>query len=71
MPRLLPSLLILLLALGAMGCTTDAVKRSAYEAAYQKSCMDRTGVPDCDPEHHSYDDYQKARGELLKPGPGE
>jgi hypothetical protein len=43
------------------GCSSDAVKRGAYEAIYQKGCMDRSGTPDCDPEHKSYDQYKNDR----------
>jgi len=47
-------------------CTSEAVKRSTYEASYQKHCMDSTGAPNCDPEHKSYDEYKKDREEVLK-----
>lgn len=43
------------------GCSSDEVKRGAYEAIYQKGCMDRSGTPDCDPEHKSYDQYKNDR----------
>lgn len=33
------------------GCTGESVNRSAYETAYQKVCLARTGNPICDPEH--------------------
>ena len=48
-------------------CTSDQVKRSAYEAVYKKGCMDETGVPNCDPEHMTYDEYTKDRERLVKP----
>lgn len=52
----------------ASGCTTsDAARHAAYEAAYQKGCIDRTGTPHCDPEHESYDDYRKQREKLVTP----
>jgi hypothetical protein len=58
--------LAILLVLILPGCTSDAAKRSAYEALHQKWCMDRTGVPNCDPDHKSYDAYEKEREEVLK-----
>jgi hypothetical protein len=48
-------------------CSSDQVNRSAYEAVYQKSCMDQTGVPNCDPEHMTYDEYRKDREQVLEP----
>lgn len=54
----------LLLTLSA--CTSEAVKRGAYESIYQKQCMDRTGTPNCDPEHKGYDDYKKERETLSR-----
>jgi hypothetical protein len=58
----------MLLGVALCGCTTDAAKRSAYEALHQKGCMDRTGFPNCDPQHPSYDTYQKQREELQGGG---
>lgn len=57
---------VFLLALGLPACTSDAVKRGAYEALYQKDCMDRIGAPDCDPEHEGYDEYRKDREDALR-----
>jgi len=54
----------LLLALSA--CTSEAVKSSAYEALHQKGCIDRTGTPNCDPQHKGYDEYQKERNAVLQ-----
>lgn len=54
-----PLTLLLLLALSA--CSTEAAKRAAYEAAYQKSCLDRDGTTQCDASHLSYDEYRKQR----------
>jgi len=51
------------------GCTSDELKRSTYEALYQKQCMDRSGTPNCDPNHKSYDQYTKEREEALKQDP--
>ncbi len=43
-------------------CSSEAAKRAAYESAYQKSCIDRTGTTaNCDPGHKSYDEYRKQR----------
>jgi hypothetical protein len=55
-----------LLALAAAACTSESVKRSTYEALQQKQCIDRTGNPDCEPGHESYDAYQKDRAAVLK-----
>ena len=55
-----------LLSLAWSACTSDHVKRAAYEAAYQKGCMDRVGFANCDPEHKSYEEYSKDRDRLTK-----
>ncbi len=47
-------------------CTYDGVKRTAYESIYQRNCMDRVGVPDCDSEHKSYDRYKYEREKSLE-----
>ena len=60
---LLSSLLLL------AACSTEAVNRGAYNAVYQKDCLDRTGSMDCDPQHPSYDTYKKQREAELKPAP--
>ena len=57
---------IFLLALILPACASESVKRGTYEALYQKQCTDRTGTPNCDPEHKSYDEYSKDREEALK-----
>jgi hypothetical protein len=61
--------LIMLIASTLPACSSDQVKRSAYEAVYQKDCMDRTGVSSCDPTHMTYDEYNEDRERLVKPGP--
>jgi hypothetical protein len=50
-------------------CTREALNRGAYDAAYQKECLDRTGTMNCDPQHPSYDKYNKQRTEETKPSP--
>lgn len=59
-----------LVSLAWSACTSDHLKRAAYEAAYQKGCIDRAGVPNCDPEHKSYENYSKERELLMRPGAG-
>jgi len=56
-----------LVAFACTACTSEATKRAAYEALYQKDCIDRTGIPQCDPEHKDYDEYRNEREEVLKP----
>jgi hypothetical protein len=56
----------LLVGLLLSACSSDQLKNTAYEAAYQKECLDRAGTPDCDPAHSSYDEYSAARREQLK-----
>lgn len=51
-------------------CSSDAAKRAAYESAYQKSCVDRTGTTNCDPDHKSYDEYRKQREQSEQATPG-
>ncbi len=58
--------IILLFFSTLTGCASEGVKRSAYEAIYQKGCMDRVGSLNCDPEHKGYDQYKNERGESLK-----
>jgi len=52
-------------------CSSEAVKRSTYEALHQKQCMDDAKTPNCDPEHKSYDQYKKDREETLKSESGQ
>ena len=47
-------------------CTLDQLKGVGYEALYQNQCMRDEGIPDCDPEHMSYDEYQQVREVELK-----
>jgi hypothetical protein len=48
-------------------CASDSVNRAAYEAIYQKECLDRTGQQNCDPEHPTYDEYQRDREQAAQP----
>lgn len=57
-----------LLSLAWSACTSDNIKRAAYEAAYAKGCIDRTGSPNCDPEPKTFDAYGKERDSLLAAG---
>jgi hypothetical protein len=50
-----------IISLAHSACTSDGIMRAAYEAAYQKGCMDRSAMPNCDPEHQTYDDYSRGR----------
>ncbi len=56
-----------MLLLGLSACASESVTRGAYEAVYQKGCMDREGRPNCDPDHKSYDQYKKEREESRTP----
>ena len=56
----------ILFALALSACTSDAMHRGAYEALYNKECIDREGTPNCDPEHKSYDEYTKDREQATK-----
>jgi|GEM_PF-3751247 len=51
-------------------CTMDDVKRNAYDSLYQRNCLDRYGVPDCDPQKKSYDRYQYDRDQSLSKNKG-
>jgi hypothetical protein len=68
MNKMLLAATIVLLSLAWSACTSDHIKRAAYEAAYQKGCIDRAGTPNCDPEHKTYESYSKDRDQLLRPG---
>ena len=37
-----------------------------YDTLHNQQCMDQKGYPDCDPQHPSYDQYKRARDEVLK-----
>lgn len=50
-------------------CSTETVKRSAYESLHQKHCIETTGSPNCDPEHKNYDRYRQDRDSLKRPEP--
>ncbi len=54
-----------LLSLAWSACTSDHIKRAAYEAVYQKGCIDRTGMPNCNPEHMTFEEYGKERDRLM------
>ena len=43
--------------------TSDEIKRAGYDILYQNQCMREEGMPDCDPDHMSYDEYKKIRDE--------
>jgi len=48
--------------LSLRGCANpEAAKASAYQMLYQKGCMDRYHLPDCDPNHKSYEEFKKDR----------
>jgi len=64
MNRKMFAAIAVLLSLASSACTSDGLKRTAYEAAYQKGCMERTAMPDCDPGHQTYDQYERARSAL-------
>ena len=57
---------VVLVSIAWSACTSDHIKRSAYEAAYQKGCIDRIGTANCDPEHKSYEQYARDREQLMK-----
>ena len=61
MNRIVLATTAVLLALACSACTSEGIKRAAYEAAYQKGCMDRSAMPNCDPEHKTYEDYSRGR----------
>lgn len=62
-------LLSLLLLPFVSACSTEMVKRSAYELLHQKHCIDTTGSPNCDPAHKDYDRYRQDRDSLKRPEP--
>jgi hypothetical protein len=61
MDRMTLAATAVLISLACSACTSDGIKRAAYEAAYQKGCMDRSATPNCDPEHQTYEDYSRGR----------
>lgn len=67
--RMIMILLSLLVLPILSACSTEAVKRGAYESLHQKHCIDTTGSPNCDPEHKAYDRYRQDRESLKPPSP--
>lgn len=66
MDKKLLAAIAVLLSLAWTACSSDHFKRAAYEAVYQKGCIDRVGLPNCAPDHPSYDQYQAERKWLAK-----
>jgi hypothetical protein len=60
---------VMLGGLALSGCTSDTLQQGSYEALYQKACLDRAGVPDCDPDHKSFETYRREREEVLERQP--
>jgi hypothetical protein len=56
-----------LLVIMLPACSSNEIKRAAYEATYHKGCIDRTGAQNCDPGHKTYEEYKKDREQLTKP----
>lgn len=61
-----PAAMAMTFVLGLSDCTAARLTGGAYEAVYQRQCMDTAGNPNWDPEHKSYDDYKRERQEALK-----
>ena len=57
---------VVLLSIAWSACTSDHMKRAAYEATYRKGCIDRVGTANCEPEHQSYEQYARDRDQLIK-----
>ena len=55
-----------LLSLAWSACTSDNIKRAAYESAYQNGCIDSVGVPNCAPEHKTYEEYSRDSDQLAR-----
>ena len=58
---------VVLLSLAWSACTSDHWKQAAYEAAYDKGCVDRIGATNCAPEHRNYEQYAQGKPRLLVP----
>lgn len=61
MDKKLLAAIAVLLSLAWTACSSDHFKRAAYEAIYEKGCIDRVGLPNCSPERLSYEQYQAER----------
>lgn len=66
MDKKLLAAIAILMSLAWTACSSDHFKRAAYEAAYQKGCIDRVGVPNCAAAYPSYVQYQADRDQLVK-----
>ena len=65
--RMIP--VLTLLASGLVACSPQSIRQGAYEAAYQKGCMDQEGRPNCDPSHADYDTYRRQRDGAIESRP--
>jgi hypothetical protein len=56
--------LITILCFFMAGCSSTSFKQAAYEGLHSRQCIEKTGNPDCDPDHISYEEYKKERDKL-------
>lgn len=57
---------IILLLACLSGCAHHSFNHFAYDALHARHCVKEEGVADCEPEHLSYEEYEKQRKEVRK-----
>lgn len=65
MHRLLSLFLLLIPFLSLSGCAYDKFEHFMYDAASDKQCIKDTGLPKCDPERPSYEEYKRQLNETI------
>lgn len=68
MPRFANILLLLVFA-QFTACAYHSVKHFTYDALHSRQCIEDTGYVNCDPDHLSYQEYEKQRQEINKSKP--
>lgn len=58
--------LLFLSAAFISGCAYKDMKKGTYDALQDRQCVVETGLPGCDPEHQTYDEYKEERDKVLE-----
>ena len=63
MPALLNIFLLIACTL-VSACAYDNAKHLAYDALYDRQCIQEQGYANCDPDGLTYEEYERERQEL-------
>lgn len=63
------SAMLMATVLALTACSAEGVKRGMYEGLYQQQCMNNMKIPDCNPAHRSYEQYEQERLEAQSNSP--